>query len=156
VLPSGQKLTLGLLAKVWGEVFAHCHAVAIKCHSSMWNWLFGLPGWILCKESSPLMLGTCSSPLSPFCLSEFWLFHWEDSWCLRVITVNPAPITSYHWYHPGQGQRFDQNLIHTHCSFVGSITKSHQARYNTPKKGHTKSACPPSCVQFCALSPKIC
>jgi hypothetical protein len=30
--------------KVKGEVFAHFHAVAVKRHSSMRNWLFGLPG----------------------------------------------------------------------------------------------------------------
>jgi hypothetical protein len=32
--------------QVWVEVFSHLHAVAVKHHSSMWNWLFGLPGWI--------------------------------------------------------------------------------------------------------------
>jgi hypothetical protein len=32
------------VAKDRGEVFAHFHAVAVKRHSSMRNWLFGLPG----------------------------------------------------------------------------------------------------------------
>jgi hypothetical protein len=32
------------VAKVRGEVFAYFHAVAVKCHSSMRNLLFGLPG----------------------------------------------------------------------------------------------------------------
>jgi hypothetical protein len=30
-------------AKVQGKVFAHFHAVTVKHHSSMWNWLLGLP-----------------------------------------------------------------------------------------------------------------
>jgi hypothetical protein len=30
--------------KVRGEVFAHFHAVPVKRHSSVRNWLFGLPG----------------------------------------------------------------------------------------------------------------
>jgi hypothetical protein len=29
--------TSSFVAKVWGKVFTHCHAVAIKLHSSMWN-----------------------------------------------------------------------------------------------------------------------
>jgi hypothetical protein len=31
------------VAKVRGEVFSHFHAVTVKCYSSMWNCLFGLP-----------------------------------------------------------------------------------------------------------------
>jgi hypothetical protein len=34
------------IAKVWGKVFAHFHAVAAKYHSSMQNSLFGMPGQI--------------------------------------------------------------------------------------------------------------
>jgi hypothetical protein len=37
-------------AKVWSEVFAHFHAVAVKHHGSVRNWLFGLPGKILCEQ----------------------------------------------------------------------------------------------------------
>jgi hypothetical protein len=38
--------------KVWVEVFAQFHAVAVNSHSSMRKSLFGLPGLILC--STPL------------------------------------------------------------------------------------------------------
>jgi hypothetical protein len=33
-----------LVIKFQSEVFAHSYAVTIKWHSSMLNWLFGLPG----------------------------------------------------------------------------------------------------------------
>jgi hypothetical protein len=39
------------VAKGRGEVFAYFHAVTVEVHSSMWNWLFGLPGRILCEQS---------------------------------------------------------------------------------------------------------
>jgi hypothetical protein len=35
------------VARVQCEVFTHFHAVAVKHHSSMRNWLFGHSGWIL-------------------------------------------------------------------------------------------------------------
>jgi hypothetical protein len=40
-----------LAAKVRGGVFQHFHAVAVNYHSSMRNWLFGLPGRIICEQS---------------------------------------------------------------------------------------------------------
>jgi hypothetical protein len=39
------------VAKVQGEVLEHFHAVTVKCHSNMWNWLLGLLGRILCEQS---------------------------------------------------------------------------------------------------------
>jgi hypothetical protein len=48
--------------------------------------------------------------------------------------------------------RFVQNLMHTHCSFVGFITNSHQARYTILNKRTSKSAHPPSCMKFCTLT----
>jgi hypothetical protein len=51
---------------------------------------------------------------------------------------------------------FAQNLMHTHCSSVGSIMKSHQTRYMTQTKGCKESACPNGCVKFCTLTPKVC
>jgi hypothetical protein len=42
---------ISFVAIVRGKVFAHYHTVAEKHHSSMRNWLFGLPGWILCEQS---------------------------------------------------------------------------------------------------------
>jgi hypothetical protein len=41
-----------LLLTKFGPVFTHFHAVAIKRHNSMQNWLFHLPGWNLCEQSS--------------------------------------------------------------------------------------------------------
>jgi hypothetical protein len=38
-----------IAAKVRGEVFAYFHTVAVKCHSSMQNRLFGMPGRFLCE-----------------------------------------------------------------------------------------------------------
>jgi hypothetical protein len=38
------------VAKFRDEMFAHFHAVAIKRHSSMLNWLFSLSGRIICER----------------------------------------------------------------------------------------------------------
>jgi hypothetical protein len=38
------------VAKVRCWIFANFHSITIKHHSSMQNWLFGLPGWILCEQ----------------------------------------------------------------------------------------------------------
>jgi hypothetical protein len=38
-----------LSPKFGGEVFTRFHAVTLKCHSSILNWLFGLPGF-LCEQ----------------------------------------------------------------------------------------------------------
>jgi hypothetical protein len=51
------------VAKVWGEVFAHFYAVAVKHESSMRNWPFGLPGRILCEQS-------------PWCQRKLWACSW--------------------------------------------------------------------------------
>jgi hypothetical protein len=40
-----------IVAKVRGEISAYFQAVATKRHSTMWKWLSGLPGRILCKQS---------------------------------------------------------------------------------------------------------
>jgi hypothetical protein len=63
-----------------GEVFAHVHAVAIKRHSSMQNWLFGLPGRILCeqcllmsKKMMSMLFSLLFTCLTFFSLGEFWL-----------------------------------------------------------------------------------
>jgi hypothetical protein len=60
------------VAKVRVEVFAHFHAIALKRHSSIRNWLCGLPERIL-SEQSPwcqrklwACSWLCSSPVSPF------------------------------------------------------------------------------------------
>jgi hypothetical protein len=40
------------IVKVWGDVFTNFHAVAVKRHSSNWNLVFGLPGRIICNQST--------------------------------------------------------------------------------------------------------
>jgi hypothetical protein len=37
------------VAKVLAEAFSYFNGIAVKCQSSMRNWLFGLPGWIICE-----------------------------------------------------------------------------------------------------------
>jgi hypothetical protein len=39
------------VTKFQGEISAHFHEVAVKCHSNMRNLLFDLPGQILCEQS---------------------------------------------------------------------------------------------------------
>jgi hypothetical protein len=48
------------IAEIWGEFLAHFHAVTIKCHSSMRNWPFVLPGIIIYEHTLDF------SPVSPF------------------------------------------------------------------------------------------
>jgi hypothetical protein len=52
------------VTKVWGEVFAHFDAVAIKCHSSMKNWLACQDEFFDVKQKRWTCV--CSSPVSPF------------------------------------------------------------------------------------------
>jgi hypothetical protein len=65
------------VTKVRGEVFAHFHAVAVKLHSSVRNWLFGLPGRILCEQSPWCQIKwcacswLCSSPASPMLMLSY-------------------------------------------------------------------------------------
>jgi hypothetical protein len=68
------------VAKVRCEVFANFHAVAVKRHSSMRNWLFDLPGRILYKQSPSCKRKwwacswLCSSPVSFSRSRLFWTF----------------------------------------------------------------------------------
>jgi hypothetical protein len=52
-----------LLPQFGGKVFTHFHAVTVKHHHSMWNWLFGLPGQILCEQC-------------PWCQRKLWKCPW--------------------------------------------------------------------------------
>jgi hypothetical protein len=71
------------------------------------------------------------------CFPYFWS-HWVWTFllgvfllCLRIVSINPV-ITSH---NPGQeGCVVAPNLMHARCSLVGSVVKSHQARYTTPNK----------------------
>jgi hypothetical protein len=51
-------------------------AVAIKCHSSIWNLLFGPPGLPLSKNPHDIKENDVDD--LDFALGEFGLFHWES------------------------------------------------------------------------------
>jgi hypothetical protein len=99
-------------AKVWGWILHIFSLVPVKCHGSMWNWLFHLSHlyqshWVwICHSNThlPLML---SSPNA----------------CLIIARVS---ITLF--------LTFAQHLMRTHCFFVGSVMKLHQTRYATPNE----------------------
>jgi hypothetical protein len=57
-----------LSPKFRGEVFSYFHSITVNCHGSMQNWLFGLPGQILCEQSP-----SCHC-LAIFDLGEFGVF----------------------------------------------------------------------------------
>jgi hypothetical protein len=114
---------------------ANFYTFAVKSHSSMRNWLFGLPIWILCERSPwcHRKLSACSwlccSPVSLFSVSVNLDFPCTDhaffpNSCLIIARISFALFP-----------RFAQNWC---CSFVGSIAKSHQARYTTANKRRLK------------------
>jgi hypothetical protein len=80
-------------AKVWGEVFAHFHAVSVKCHSNMRNWLFEMPGWITLEQSPRCQRKwwacswLCSSPVLLFQSALNWAWHSNT----RVRLTFPSP-----------------------------------------------------------------
>jgi hypothetical protein len=125
----------------------------LKHHSSMWNWLFGLPGWIL---------------------------HEQFSWCKRKMDMTSALLLTcltfsfsvgldfpctIHAFFPDrlpshcQGLRGTSNEI---CTKLNAILLSGPSRNHIrPDRrlkinGRKKSAHPPSCTKLCALTPKIC
>ena len=73
-----------VLAKVWGDVFTHFHAVAAECHSRTQNSHIGLLGQILCaqpldiRESDDHAVDSAFHLYGLFGLGDVGLFHWED------------------------------------------------------------------------------
>jgi hypothetical protein len=143
--------------KVLGEVFLHFHAVAVKCHSSMRNWLCGLSGWWACSW-------LYSSSVSLFRSRWDWTFPLGGLLlCLRVITINPALITSD---NPGQEGCIargsltkllaDINMLLLLISCQNSGRNRIRPDTQLQIKRRKKSACPPCCIKFCPLTPKIC
>jgi hypothetical protein len=63
-----------LSPKFEDEVFAHFHAITIKYHSSMRNWLFALPGRILYEQS-------------PWCQRKWWSCSWLCSSPVLPLSV---------------------------------------------------------------------
>jgi hypothetical protein len=131
-------------------------AFTIKCHSSMQNWMPGLPGWIICKQSIPLMQTKniwacswfCCSPASPF-----------------SVSVNLDSLYTAHAFFPERLSNYCQDLHHTfsdiYTKFAAVPLLDPLQNHIRPVtrlqiKGHKKSAHPPSWVKFCTLTPKIC
>jgi hypothetical protein len=52
------------VAKFRGEVLGQFHAVAVKRHSSVLNWLFGLPERIICEQTRLISKKTMSMLLT--------------------------------------------------------------------------------------------
>jgi hypothetical protein len=128
------------VTKFQGEVFIHFHAVAVKRHSSIRNWLFGLPGGILCEQSPwcqrkrwactldfTLHLACCSN-------THVWLMLSFLNTCLIIarVTISLFP-------------RFARNLMHAHCRFHRQITSGHT---HSKWKDIKKSACPNRYMKF--------
>jgi hypothetical protein len=74
------------VAKVRGEVFAHFHAVVVKRHCSVRNWLFSLPGRVL-YEQPTLYRRTWWTMLWAFflCISRPFRSWWV--WTFRVQLI---------------------------------------------------------------------
>jgi hypothetical protein len=134
-----------------GEVFEHFYAVAVKRHSSMRNWLFGLPGRILCdvKENDEhafdfaLHLTRISrSNLNWACHSNnrIRLMISSLTACLIVERVSVALL-----------QDLQKKLMLFLCGIHREIASGHH--HTTTNK--IKSARAPSCVKFCTLTPTI-
>jgi hypothetical protein len=66
-----------VVSRVRGEILAYCQAVAVKRYSSMRNWLFGLPGRIICEQSP--------------CCKRKWL---ECSW---ICSSTVSPLFGLGW-----------------------------------------------------------
>jgi hypothetical protein len=78
------------------EDVAHFHAVTAKRHSSMWNWLFGLPGWIHCVKS-------------PWCQRKWWVCSWLCS--CGVLPFFGLPWTDHAIQKPAYCSCFIPKLL---------------------------------------------
>jgi hypothetical protein len=103
------------VTKVRGEVFAHFHAVAIKRHSSVWNWLFSLPGRILCEQSAWCQRKwwtcswLCSSPVAFFRSALNRICHLNT--CVRLMLSSPNAYLVIGRVSVAFFPRFAQNLM---------------------------------------------
>jgi hypothetical protein len=146
--------TSSFVDKVWGEVFAHFHVVAIEHHNIMRNWLFGLPGRILCEQSPWCQRQWCAC--FSLCTSLASLF--------SVLVSLDFPCTTYAFFpkrlfNHCQGLRCSSSEICTtfYAFPLLDSSRNHIWPHTWPQiKGHEKSAHPLSCVKFWTLASKIC
>jgi hypothetical protein len=142
--------------KVQGEVFAGFHAIIVKCHSTMQNWLFELSGQTFYEQS-------------PWCQRKWWMlltlliaclaFYWSRwvwnlplgrMWLyLKVMNINPALVISD---NPEQG---DMYKMWWPFAVPLSGPSEYRIRPDTEVqiKGHKKWAHLPSCTKFYMLIP---
>jgi hypothetical protein len=136
------------VTKVWGEVLAHFHAVAIKHHSNMWNWLSGLPGWIFCEQS--LRRQENDEHALDFALLLSHLFQSRWVWTFRVQLMLSSPnaclITA------SVSVTLFQDFHKILCCSKNHIRPDTQFQI----KGCKKSARLPSSMKFCTLISEIC
>jgi hypothetical protein len=117
----------------------------------MRNWVFGLPGRIICEQSPFEVKENYEHAL------EFTLRLSRPCWIrtLRITLMFSSPnariiiaivsIAIFPWFAQKKLCRF----------FVRSIVKSHHTRYQM-KELKKKSTPPSTCVKFCTVSPMIC
>jgi hypothetical protein len=139
------------ITKVWVELFAHFHAVAVKWHSSMRNLLFGLPGRILYEQSSWCQRKWWASSCLALQLSRLFFLSvmnraFHSNTCVQLIFSSPNILSQY-------------STICTKFDAVPLLDPSqNHIRPDTrlQMKACKKSAGPPSYVKFCTLTPKTC
>jgi hypothetical protein len=76
-------------AEAYSKILAHFHTVAVKHHSSMWNWLFGLPGLIICEQSL-------------WCQRKWWACSWLCSSPVSRLSVSVSldfQCMAYAFFH---------------------------------------------------------
>jgi hypothetical protein len=86
---------------------ANFHAITVKYHSSMRNWLLGLLGWIHCdvKENDEHALGFA---LYHSCLLWFW---WVWTFCVQLMLSFPKTCLIIARVSVTLFPRFAQNLM---------------------------------------------
>jgi hypothetical protein len=152
----GSGRTSSFIAKIRNKVFAHFHAVAIKCRSSMRNWLFGLPKRILC-EQSPWHQGKllacswlCSSPVSPISGSQWvWTSRFKHSCTSHDFF--PELLSNHFKSLRHTFPRFAQNLMDTRCRIHRKIS-SGQIRLEI--KGYVDHHVQPAAWNFVYWPPR--
>jgi hypothetical protein len=116
------------VAKIWYEVFAHLQAVSALPHSLIRNWLFGLPGRILCEQY-------------PWCLRKWWACSWlcsspvtPFSACLEPGMSFKNPCTLYAFF-PERLSNQCQGLRRT---FSKIWTKFDAVPLSDPSRNHIR------------------
>jgi hypothetical protein len=133
------------------EVFAHFHKVAVKRHNSMRNWLFGLPGRILCEQS-------------PWCQRKWWSCSWLCSSPVSPFSVSVSldfPCTAHAFFLSNHCQcvRFNFHEIYTKFDAIPLSDPSRNRIMLDTRlqiEGRKKSAHRPRCVKFCTLATNVC